>query len=419
MWAISKQKVENFFDRMTRSMNLDTKKILSWYSYVLFIAPLLFWALIALRGGASNQSIKMMIMKQPAVAIAAIAAIVDFVLGYYLMLNKKQFLKMKENKDFVTTTKYRENLYGITRQAVEKIIRQNVVPILIVAPDSFQQMEEIDKYLVVFVDADNAELEERYDARNHTSQTSDALAQIEADRKYADYAHYLLKNHKIEKTIELIEMLWQSVGSGGGLPQKMISLMLECDMLLKNASIEKVQGASYDLTLGDEYYYGGRIKRLSDENLILKIEPYDYAIVSCKEYVTLPKDITANFGLTVGLFCQGIILSNGQQVDPGFRGTLFCLLFNTSNKAVIIKRNSHYATIEFNKMLDFAPQYKGKNQDKVDILDYIPSNVMQGAINELKQEIEALKQESKNMQNLYMGVISIIFAAISILLILN
>ncbi len=34
----------------------------------------------------------MMIMKQPAVAIATIAAIVDFVLGYYLMLNKKQFL---------------------------------------------------------------------------------------------------------------------------------------------------------------------------------------------------------------------------------------------------------------------------------------------------------------------------------------
>lgn len=86
---------------MTRSMNLDTKKILSWYSYVLFIAPLLFWALIALRGGASNQSIKMMIMKQPAVAIAAIAAIVDFVLGYYLMLNKKQFLVNRQTYRFL------------------------------------------------------------------------------------------------------------------------------------------------------------------------------------------------------------------------------------------------------------------------------------------------------------------------------
>lgn len=101
MWAISKQKVENFFDRMTRSMNSDTKKILSWYSYVLFIAPLLFWALIALRGGASNQSIKIMIMKQPAVAIATIAAIVDFVLGYYLMLNKKQFLVNRQTYRFL------------------------------------------------------------------------------------------------------------------------------------------------------------------------------------------------------------------------------------------------------------------------------------------------------------------------------
>lgn len=86
---------------MTRSMNLDTKKILSWYSYVLFIAPLLFWALIALRGGASNQSIKMMIMKQPAGAIATIAAIVDFVLGYYLMLNKKQFLVNRQTYRFL------------------------------------------------------------------------------------------------------------------------------------------------------------------------------------------------------------------------------------------------------------------------------------------------------------------------------
>ena len=56
MWAISKRKVGNFIDRITESMHLDTKKILTWYSYVLFIAPLLFWAMIALRSGASGQS---------------------------------------------------------------------------------------------------------------------------------------------------------------------------------------------------------------------------------------------------------------------------------------------------------------------------------------------------------------------------
>lgn len=101
MWAMSKQKVENFFGRMTKSMQLDVKKILSWYAYVLFIAPLFFWALIAMRGGASGQSMRSIIMKQPAVAIATIIAIVDFVLGYYLLLNKKKFLANRQTYRFL------------------------------------------------------------------------------------------------------------------------------------------------------------------------------------------------------------------------------------------------------------------------------------------------------------------------------
>lgn len=86
---------------MTKSMQLDVKKILSWYAYVLFIAPLFFWALIAMRGGASGQSMRSIIMKQPAVAIATIIAIVDFVLGYYLLLNKKKFLANRQNYRFL------------------------------------------------------------------------------------------------------------------------------------------------------------------------------------------------------------------------------------------------------------------------------------------------------------------------------
>ncbi|CPS02835.1 Uncharacterised protein [Chlamydia trachomatis] len=80
MWAISKRKVGNFIDRITESMHLDTKKILTWYSYVLFIAPLLFWAMIA---------------------ISTIVAIVDFILGYYMLLNHKQFLINRQTYRFL------------------------------------------------------------------------------------------------------------------------------------------------------------------------------------------------------------------------------------------------------------------------------------------------------------------------------
>ena len=115
---------------------------------------------------------------------------------------------------------------------------------------------------------------------------------------------------------------------GGGLSHDIISLMIDCGMLLDNAKTEGVKGASYDLLLGDEYYYDGKIKRLTGTSSFLTIEPYDYAIVSCKERARIPRDVIGKFGLTVGLFCQGIILSNGPQIDPGFNGTLFCLLFN-------------------------------------------------------------------------------------------
>lgn len=101
MWAMSKHKIANFIGRVTENMRLDTKRILTLYSYILFIAPLLFWALIAMRGAAAGQSIRMIIMKQPAVAIATIIAIVDFMLGYYLLLNKQKVLVNRQTYRFL------------------------------------------------------------------------------------------------------------------------------------------------------------------------------------------------------------------------------------------------------------------------------------------------------------------------------
>jgi len=72
-----------------------------------------------------------------------------------------------------------------------------------------------------------------------------------------------------------------------------------------------VQGASYDLTLGDEYFNNGNIKTLNDRNPFIKMKPGEYVLVSSKEIARLPKDIAGRFDITVSLFCKGVILSNG------------------------------------------------------------------------------------------------------------
>jgi len=343
----------------------------------------------------------------------------------YEYVDDTGFENLLKNEKLLTSTSYHDKHYGIKLDKYKAVLVKSKFPILILTPDSAMSLlNDFDgRFMCFFVDSTDEELINRFKTRENRQISDDERInlkkQFELDRKDSYKSNYVLKNNNLAVSVSLIKQLWEQRGRGGGLSYNMIKSMIECGMLLDRAVVSGVQGASYDLLLGDEYYYAGKIKKLSDADPFLPIEPYDYAIVSCKELACLPRDIIAKFGLTVGLFCQGIILSNGPQIDPGFRGTLFCLLFNTSNRAVYLKRGKHYATIEFNKLIEPAKPYEGKYQGTENIIEYIPANALQGAINELKKEIEKLKNESKYMQSIYMGVAALMFAIISILLVLK
>lgn len=343
----------------------------------------------------------------------------------YEYISNEDFDKLLRGKKLLVDSIYRGKKYGIKQAEYNRVIRKEKVPVLVITPASAIELlsKGKEKYMCIFLDAQDETLVDRWVERLGTEPNNKAkkgfLKQHKADREYQDKAHYILNNTDVSASVSLIALLWEYQNQGGALSQKLISSMIDCGMLLRDADPEMINGASYDLRLGDEYYYDGKIQKLSDEKPFLTIEPYDYAIVSCRETAWIPRDVIAKFGLTVGLFCQGIILSNGPQIDPGFRGTLFCLLFNTSNRAVHLKRGKHYATIEFNKLIGYAEPYEGKYQGKERIIEYIPENALHGAINELKKEVEHLKTESRIMQNIYLGVVALMFAIISILLVLK
>lgn len=324
---------------------------------------------------------------------------------------------LKETKLLLNTT-YRNKKYGIKESDYNDVIQRKKVPILVITPASAIELLNQKSCMCIFLDAEDEILIERREKRSGTE--SDKITKKEfdkqnnEDRKFQNSAHYIINNSDSSASVSLIVSLWNSQNQSGALSQELIKKMLDCGILLRNTDLKMIKGASYDLRLGDEYYYEGKIQKLSEENPFLTIEPYDYAIVSCKEMAWMPRDVIAKFGLTVRLFCQGVILSNGPQVDPGFRGKLFCLLFNTSNRAVHLKRGNHYATIEFNKLIGCAEPYEGQYQDKKNIIDYIPENALHGAINELKKEIVQLKKESRIMQNIYLGVVALMFTIITI-----
>ena len=233
-----------------------------------------------------------------------------------------------------------------------------------------------------------------------------------------DYKHYLyvLFNNNIHDTTRLISHIWELQSTGGALSRQYIQEMMQCGLIIRDGDAGSISNASYDLSLGDEYFYAGKIITMDDAHPFIAIEPYDYVIASCREFISMPRDVSGRFDISVNLFFQGIILSNSTQVDPGFRGKLFCLLFNTSNKTVYLKRGEHFTTIEFNKLIEPTTPYNGKYLDEKTIVPYLPTNIMQGAINELKKEIEKLEYKNDTMQNIYFASIAILLALITIII---
>ena len=357
-------------------------------------------------------------------AVTTRSAREDDIPGEYQYISQVDFELLLRDKDaLITHATYGNYSYGICRSEIDNIHKQSKIPVMTITPESADKIAGLHrqagdltsgqpKYFTVFVDADDSILNDRLELRG-VLPNQEVIRQRNRDREFKFVFLLNIHNATIEHTIELLISLWNHSNIGGVLPARLIQLMLQCGTLLEGAAISNVSGASYDLSLGDEYFYRGKIHRLSDSEPILLIEPYDYAIVTSKETANFPNDICARFDLTVSLFCQGVILSNGPQVDPGFQGPLFCLLFNTSSSPVMIKRSQHYATIEFHKLLEPTHSYEGHHRGKR-LLHYLPANATQGGISELKKEVEQLRLESSKLREITWAVLTFLLAIIAV-----
>jgi deoxycytidine triphosphate deaminase len=342
--------------------------------------------------------------------------------GDYEYLTKEEFGELQKTGQLLIETKYRAQQYGISKSAVDAIRTSGNIPILVVTPSTLAQLPQgKDGFISFFLDATDLELDRRLNARKEKPNKATVDQRLE-DRGYEDACTYSLMNESVESTCGLIARLWDYQDVGGILPASIIKLMMQCGNLIVDGELEKVSGASYDLSLGDEYYYNGKPHLLNDQNEFIKLEPHEYVLVRASETIKMPKDIAARFGIKVGLFLQGLIQSNGPQVDPGFYGVLWCLLFNTSGDVVQLKRSDHYSTIEFCKLLSPTSTYKGRYQDKDRIMQYLPKDASRSPIKKLQDDIQELKNEkmwSKVWPSVIGGLIAAAALTVAIISLVN
>jgi deoxycytidine triphosphate deaminase/guanylate kinase len=328
----------------------------------------------------------------------------------FTSISKEQFQKLGEQKSLLLETEINNDLYGISKKEFDNAMENGKVPVVGAIPAMIKEylnQKEL-SFLTVFLCSQKDKGKNPLQVKSRSGRKEPKDEQL---------CLYTIVNMKEGLTIELLSKLWEYRLSGGLLPQKLISLMIESGMLLENADISNATGAAYDLTLDNEYYHNGKIQYLDEVESFIKMKPGDYALVGSKEIANLPRDVAGRFGLSVGLFMQGIILSNGPQIDPGFKGRLYCLLFNTSSQEIQLKLEQHYATIEFAKLLEPTIVYEGRYQEKNNISEYLQRSVPSSAIGELRKDIAQLKKEKWwiKILPLTISVLSIVIAILALL----
>lgn len=211
------------------------------------------------------------------------------------------------------------------------------------------------------------------------------------------------------------------VSRGGMLTRDLLKPFFAAGSTLTNFDAASLRSASYDLRVGDEAWCGGFVDLTTNEPF-LEIPPYSYAIVKAMERAALPTFMAGQFDLRVSYFLSGIILSNGPQVDPGYRGDLFCMLFNGNSEPHRMRMGDRFCTIQFVSTVRVSDTYAGDYSIKERLRRSMPPNAAVGPggaiFTKLTKDIEAAKGElrsefPKDRAGLYLALISIL-AGISI-----
>jgi dCTP deaminase len=110
-------------------------------------------------------------------------------------------------------------------------------------------------------------------------------------------------------------------------------------------------GASYDLRLGQEALVTpDKTPRSLQNGEILNIEPGQFAVLTTKEELTVPKDLLGFITVRFKYKSKGLVNISGFHVDPGFDGLLVFSVFNAGPATVSLREGDKVFSIFFTKI---------------------------------------------------------------------
>lgn len=115
-----------------------------------------------------------------------------------------------------------------------------------------------------------------------------------------------------------------------------------------------LKAMSYDFRFGQDVFHCGQGKPKfldleKESSKGVTIESLGMILFSTKEKVKLTKNVVGRFGLRIGIGLEGLILQVGPQVEPGYEGPLFGIIFNTQGTPKTLMVDQRFLTIEFSR----------------------------------------------------------------------
>lgn len=247
-------------------------------------------------------------------------------------------------------------------------------------PIESYQLIKIEAYALLILDK---KTEGMYsDIKYRSEDQFDTIAFFDKDR------------NNVNDIINAVATLKDILKQPGVLNERQIYTLTALDILIYNSVSNNVKSASYDISVSTEHFKSG-IKLIRQSKI--EIPPLDFVIVRAKESANIPSNICGTFDLRVNMFCSGIILSNGPQIDPGYMGRFLCLLYNSSSKLFSLKENEGFSTVVFHALSSSTKRYSGKYQRKSSIEDYVQPYAEE-TISTNIQQINTIKENQGNLR---------------------
>lgn len=140
---------------------------------------------------------------------------------------------------------------------------------------------------------------------------------------------------------------------------------------------EQVEPAAYELRLagtdskiGDDIYteedFEGKAGS-SIPNGIVELPPRKISVISSKEVLDIPENLCARVGIRLRFAKEGLIPLFGPQIDPGYVGRFFGIVYNASGEHVKIHESKGVFKMELQETRDSSERQDGSIDGIVDL----------------------------------------------------